>query len=282
MNKEHKLIEGLIYYGVEIKRQLLIEVLGKSVSSVSRLLTEYRDLYPNQIELDPSKKCYIKAQGFKPIAENDCYALLSLIYEGKQVYIYEPIYSQASPSLTVSPLGHATLKQDCIAHLSYAVLQGFKVEVEYNSGSSGNSKRVMQPTNIIKVQSEWYVRAYCHKNQQFRIFSLSRFESCDLLNKERVTSMDHDWHEKVILTLGPHSKHKHPESVRFDLGLENKPVVNFETNKALAGLLMLKMHVDCSSDASLCPKSYKIQLMNRHELLNVQSLIDLAPGWKES
>jgi hypothetical protein len=90
---------------------------------------------------------------------------------------------------------------------------------------------------------------------------------------------DGEWNSNITLTIAPHTKHEHPDALCLDLGLVDKPVINIKTNKVLAGFTLSKMRVDSSKDAILDCKMFNLQLMNRHELVNIKSM-EFAPGYK--
>lgn len=81
-----------------------------------------------------------------------------------------------------------------------------------------------------------------------------------------------------MLTLASHTKHPQKDALAMDLGLQDRPVSNITVNRVTAGFVLTDLRVDCSVDASLNPFEYHLQLMNRHELIDVKAL-KIAPGY---
>ena len=58
--------------------------------------------------------------------------------------------------------------------LKTAVIQCREVTIVYESSGSGRSTRIVQPLKICYKSKEWYLKAFCTKKQDFRIFKLNR------------------------------------------------------------------------------------------------------------
>jgi predicted DNA-binding transcriptional regulator YafY len=118
-------------------------------------------------------------------------------------------------------------------------------------------------------------------HDEFRTFRFSRI--LGLADTEEGVSypdtrQDDDWNEFVTLTLAPHNKHPARDALAVDLGLKDRPVSNASVNKAIAGFVLTDLRVDCSKAAVLNPQEYPLQLQNRSELLDIESM-KLAPGF---
>ncbi len=129
--------------------------------------------------------------------------------------------------------------------------------------------------------SAWYFRAFDTLHDEFRTFRFSRI--LGLADTEEGVSypdtrQDDDWNEFVTLTLAPHNKHPARDALAVDLGLKDRPVSNASVNKAIAGFVLTDLRVDCSKAAVLNPQEYPLQLQNRSELLDIESM-KLAPGF---
>ena len=115
---------------------------------------------------------------------------------------------------------------------------------------------------------------------EYRTYKLCRFTRAESIDTPYVSNVeDEEWNNHITLTIAPHTKHPHPDALRLDLGLVDKPVINIKTNKVLAGFILSKMRVDSSKDAILDCKMFNLQLMNRHELTDIKSM-EFSPGYK--
>ncbi len=85
-----------------------------------------------------------------------------------------------------------------------------------------------------------------------------------------------------MLSVAPHSKHKNRSDLAIDLGMKDQYVRNISTNETLAGYVLNDLHVDCTPDASLPPHAFNLQLMNRHEVENINSIQVLVPGFNKT
>ncbi|NBJ94063.1 YafY family transcriptional regulator [bacterium 1xD42-62] len=65
--------------------------------------------------------------------------------------------------------------------LKTAVTQCKEIEIVYENTNSERSKRIIQPLKISYKSKEWYLKAFCTKRQDFRIFKLNRILKLELL-----------------------------------------------------------------------------------------------------
>ncbi len=67
--------------------------------------------------------------------------------------------------------------------LKFAVIQRQCVQISY-VGSDGNAgERVIQPIKLMYKSKAWYLKAYCRKQQDYRIFKLSRILDLSVLDE---------------------------------------------------------------------------------------------------
>lgn len=62
---------------------------------------------------------------------------------------------------------------DCIA-----------LEIDYISRKGVHSKRIIEPHVLILKQGVWYVYAFCHTKQEFRLFRIGRIKSATVTDKK--------------------------------------------------------------------------------------------------
>ncbi len=59
-----------------------------------------------------------------------------------------------------------------------------KLKIKYRDRQNENvTERVISPIQIVRYKDIWYLDAYCHKNNDLRIFSLDRIEKAEVLKK---------------------------------------------------------------------------------------------------
>ena len=59
-----------------------------------------------------------------------------------------------------------------------------KIYIEYVSINSGNTQRVIHPSELFSYKSEWYVAAFCEMRNEIRLFRLDSIESYTVLDEK--------------------------------------------------------------------------------------------------
>ncbi len=57
------------------------------------------------------------------------------------------------------------------------------VTIVYASSYNKKTKRDIQPLKLFYKSKEWYVKAYCRKQHDFRLFKMNRIIKCDILDE---------------------------------------------------------------------------------------------------
>lgn len=79
--------------------------------------------------------------------------------------------------------GERRQNKDGFALILESFKQNVQINIYYDSRSSThlNKERQISPQRLIYYRSNWYLIAYCHRNNSLRIFSLDRIEQIKLL-----------------------------------------------------------------------------------------------------
>jgi hypothetical protein len=278
--KRLQLIDQYLMFRGQIGRSDLIKHFDVGIATASRTLKEYRSLYPGNIEYSVSDRLYVASPQFHAAYEHDVDKALSLIAYGLDIREVEGArFGYPNPMPFVAPL-----KGSVISSITRAMIKKEAVKVEYASGSSGGSTRILAPNALFQGGGAWYVRAFDTQNDGFRTFRLSRIKSVGTsfkADREWGAEFDGEWRQALTLTLGPHPARENQSALREDLGLTDKPVKNIHVNAATAGFILIDLRVDCSEGGILNPYEYHLRLMNRHELVGVSSM-NISPGFKLS
>ena len=64
--------------------------------------------------------------------------------------------------------------------LKKAILQHKEIKIIYENTNSERSERIIQPLKLSYKSKEWYLKAFCLKRQDFRIFKLNRISGLEL------------------------------------------------------------------------------------------------------
>lgn len=270
------LIDMYLYYWGRVQRKDLSRHFNVGPVTASRIFKAYSQKYPDNIEFNVNGRAYVKTDRFKlnhitqpeTALELLAYGVESRPLKGK---LYGP---QKLESYT------APLEPEYVSAVTRAMTSSDGVGISYVSGS-GDTKRTVYPHSIFQGGGAWYFRAFDSLNEEFRTFRFSRITGLTRVRVPTISTnqmVDDDWNTSVTLTLAPHNKHRSREALATDLGLKGRPVSNAVANKAMAGFVLIDLRVDCSASASLDPNEFPLQLQNRSELLDIESMV-LAPGF---
>lgn len=273
-----KLIDQYLLFWGRVGRPELMQHFDVSSATASRILKDYRSAHPENMEFKVDKRTYVRGKDYRAVYEHDPDEALELFAYGRVKYkvtlgIFGP---------DEAPVFLAQLDTSCVASITRSILDQSDLLIAYASGSSGISIRWVSPHSIFRSSGKWYFRAYCHNHNEFRSFIFGRvLHVTDQRNRitQAASDLDSEWSTPVILTLMPHTRSLHPETLKIDLGLKEEPVRNIQTTEALAGFVLNELRVDCSDGSELDPNVYNLQLMNRKELQSISSM-SLAPGFK--
>lgn len=256
-------------------RNDLVNILGIAPASATRAFANYRSKYPDNITYDVSKTRYSITPDFFPAFEHNIADALDLVLKGNVVLRKVLDIDQSH----VYVKGATFPSANVVAELTRAFHLMHCVNVDYASSSTKGSQRLFSPNSFFEAGGVWYVRGVNIVKNEYRTYKLCRFTRAESIDTPYVSNNnDDEWHSGITLTIAPHTKHEHPDALRLDLGLVDKPVINIKTNKVLAGFILSKMRVDCSKEGKLDCRMFNLQLMNRHELVDVESM-NFAPGF---
>lgn len=276
--KRLRLIDFYLYFFGKVNRADLIKHGDIATATASRSFNTYKVRFPQNMLFNESIRAYIKPQSFNPAFEHDPAAALRLIAWGEEINsIPVTTYGTSSFSMVLD-----TLSTDIVSQVTRAILNKHSIQVMYSSGTS-TKIRTLSPHSLFKGLGAWHIRAWDSESIEFRCFRISRIIKAELSdNPDSKTIADDDlWHRNVVLSVAPHSKHKNRSDLAIDLGMEGQYVRNISTNETLAGYVLNDLHVDCTPDASLPPHAFNLQLMNRHEVENINSIQVLVPGFNK-
>lgn len=272
------IVDMYLYYWGRVQRKDLSYHFDIGSVTASRVLKAYSELYPENIEFSVRDRSYVLSDAFKCAYESDPgIALMLLGYGIESRPIAKSYYGPSRVAAFSAPL-----IPEFVSAITRAMVAAKGVGICYVSGS-GENVRTVYPHSIFQGGAAWYFRAYDNRQKDFRTFRFSRIvglaETVKVI-KEFNKKNDIEWNTQVILTLAPHERHVARATLAIDLGLKGLPVKNISVNKAIAGFVLTDLRVDCSVSGNLDPNEFPLQLQNRSEILDVESML-LAPGFKE-
>jgi len=273
-------IELRVRFVGEIRRQDLVTRFGIQSAAATRDLALYKELSPGNIDYDPKGKAYVLGQDFRPVFDYPPERVMSWLTQG--FGDGEPMRLKAwVVSESPSRLTHPDL--DVLASVTRAIHQECALAVDYHSISSGKSGREIVPFALIDNGLRWHVRAFDRKSQEFRDFVITRIKNPVVLKGQPVlpherSDQDIQWTRIVELELVPHPDQPRPEITQMDYAMTGGSI-RMRVRAAVAGYMLLRWSVDCSSDHSLREEQYRLWLSDPLALYGVENA-KLAPGYQ--
>lgn len=267
---------SLEFFG-QIARADLIQKFGTGLASCTRDLSLYRELAPDNAVLMHENKRYVRSDAFKAIFEHDSESVLRTLAKGFGDGFSLP--QEKSPAcFDAIRLVHP--KSEIISAIMRAIYTKSAIKCEYESLSSGATKRELIPHAIVNNGHRWHVRAYDRKSKAFRDFVCTRFKRVEVLVTEpkskELAEADIAWNRLCELQLVPHPGLSHSKAIEMDYGM-TKGTLELEVRAALANYVLRQWNVDCSDNATLTGDEYQLYLKNKNSLVD---LIDfsITPG----
>ena len=267
---------SLEFFG-QIARADLIQKFGTGLASCTRDLSLYRELAPDNAVLMHENKRYVRSDAFRAIFEHDPESVLRTLANGFGDGFSLP-QEKSSACFDAIRLVHPNV--EIVSAIMRAIYSNSAIRCEYESLSSGTTKRELVPHAIVNNGHRWHVRAYDRKSKEFRDFVCTRFKRIELKETEpksnELADMDSAWNTLCELQLVPHPRLSHSKAIEMDYGM-TRGILELEVRAALANYLLRQWNVDCTDNATLIGDEYQLYLKNKNSLVD---LIDfsIAPG----
>jgi len=272
-------IDFSLYFLGELRRLELAEKFETGPSGATRDLALYRDVAPNNCELDQAQKVYRPLATFKPLFKHSPRRVLTVLSQG----FGEGLGDDLEPLVRCDIPRPLTLPNvDVIAPISRAIHRGLAVRLHYTSVESGRTEKTLVPIALVDNGVRWHARAFDRNRQEFRDYVLTRMENPEVLEdapakKEEKVESDFQWSRVIDLKLIPHPDHPRPDLVKMDYGMSDG-VFNITVRAANAGYMLQRWSVDCSPDHSLSPREYPLWLPDPFTIYGANNA-QLAPGY---
>lgn len=272
-------IDFSLYFLGELRRLELAEKFETGPSGATRDIALYRELAPENCELDQAQKAYRPLPTFKPLFKHSPQRVLTALSQG----FGEGLGSETESLVRCDiPVPLAVPAADVIAPISRAIHRGLAVRAAYTSVERGRTEKTLVPIALVDNGVRWHVRAFDREHQQFRDYVLTRIENPMVLEdspakREESAEQDAQWSRVIDLELVPHPDHPRPELVRSDYGMVDG-VFKVRLRAANAGYMLRCWSVDCSPNHELSAREFPLWLPDRFALYGANNA-QLAPGY---
>lgn len=274
-------IDFKLYFLGELRRADVVERFETGPAGATRDIAQYKEIAPENLELDLATKTYRPTPAFVPLFEHQPQRVLTALSQG----FGEGIGDQLRPMLRCEfPAALSLPRMSVLAPISRAINRGRAVRLRYTSIESGATERELVPMALVDIGTRWHVRAYDRLRHEFRDFVLTRMEDPVVLDDSSVgpgetAENDLQWSRIIELELVPHPSHRRPEVVKMDYDMPNGKL-RVRVRAANAGYMLRRWNVDCSPDHHLTGVEFALWLADPLALYG-SSNAHLAPGYKD-
>ena len=162
-----------------INRSDLVDQFEVSVPQASNDLSRYHKLAPNNMLYDKSSKRYVRAPRFKPVLTDPTAdkLLAQLQASGVRGASSDQSWLSSAPPTDSLPTPHRVVSVDALRALLSAISQNESLELHYQSMNPQHPDpiwRWVSPHAFASDGFRWHIRAYCHRDDKFKDFLLSR------------------------------------------------------------------------------------------------------------
>ena len=278
-------IDFKLYFLGELRRADVVDRFGTGPAAATRDIAMYRDIAPENLELD-SDKVYRPTPAFTPLFEHNPQRVLTALSQGYGEGSGELLGDEAHPMLRCEvPSALSLPKAAVLAPITRAIHRKKAVKLSYTSIDSGRTERELVPLALVDIGIRWHVRAFDRRRKEFRDFVLTRMDEPVVLEESAVlrdetAECDMQWSRLIELELVPHPQHTRPEVVRMDYAIPEDGVLRVRVRAANAGYMLRRWSVDCSMDHHLRGLEYALWLRDPLALYGASNA-QLAPGYKD-
>ena len=167
-------IDFKLYFLGELRRSDVVERFETGPAGATRDIAQYREIAPENLELDAATKTYRPTPDFVPLFEHQPQRVLTALSQG----FGEGIGDQLQPRLRCEfPATLSLPKMSILAPVARAINRGKAVRLSYTSIDSGKTERELVPLALVDNGIRWHVRAFDRRRREFRDFVFTRMEN---------------------------------------------------------------------------------------------------------
>lgn len=246
-------IEFRLFWEGGVRRSDIIGFFGISVPQASKDFTQYQKLAPENVRYNLSEKRYLTTDSFKPrFLKPDADRYLAQITPATN-FSFLPVEGHKwlanPPSVDVMPVPHRRIDVTILQKILNTIRASTSVEILYQSMNKKRPEPIWRRITPHAFGSDgfrWHVRAFCHIDDKFKDFLLSRI-SCVQKQAEpgKLGAQDYDWNNsfKVVLVPNPKLEEKQQEVIAQDYKMQDGSV-SIEVRRALLYYFYKRLRLD--------------------------------------
>lgn len=226
VEKRLEFIDFRLFWEGWINRADIMDHFGISIPQASKDLSLYEEKAPGNLVYDKSEKRYLASPEFKPVflqPEADRF-LAQLRSVSDHLLTSDESWLSQVPSHDAMPVPHRRIEVDVLRAAVRAVREKWALEICYQSMNvtrPGPTWRWISPHAFAFDGFRWHVRAFCHIDQKFKDFILSRCLKTRATDAALSSGQDDtSWNELFDVRLRPNPA----------LGVEQQRVIALDYN----------------------------------------------------
>jgi len=203
-------IEFRLYWEGGINRSDIVEYFGVSVPQASSDLSQYQQLAPKNMKYDRSLKRYFPSASFRPrfFKPDATRFLIQLNFIARDVLDAGETWISKVPDFSAVPVPRRHIDLEHFKHVLRCTREGRSLEIRYQSLSAARPKpiwRRISPHAFGFDGMRWHVRAFCHIDEVFKDFLLSRILGVRKEGEPGAFPLEDEvWNEEIEVELVPH------------------------------------------------------------------------------
>ena len=254
VEKRLEFIEYRLFWEGGINRADIIEQFGVSVPQASKDLNLYENNAPGNLVYDKRAKRYLAAAKFRPVfLEPDPSLYLAQLRRDYEVVKgHQKTWLSSMPEFDVMPIPHRHINADVLRSIVAAIRNKQALEIRYQSMNPDRPFPVWRritPHGFGNDGLRWHTRAFCHIDNKFKDFILSR---CIKIRNEDFTAaaaVDIYWLEKFNVTLVPNPVLSEAQQCIIAQDYEMKDgKITVPVRKALLYYFQKRLRLDVNSE----------------------------------
>jgi predicted DNA-binding transcriptional regulator YafY len=264
-------IEFRLFWDGIVNRSDITDRFGVSVPQASADLTQYRELAPENIRYDASRKRYLRTGDFRPrlLKPNAERYLAQLRALSDEVIAPHETWIGQLPEVGVAPVPARRVEPETLRTFLAAVRGRRSISIEYQSLNDSRPEpiwRVITPHAFGSDGLRWHLRAYCHIEHVFKDFIISRCLQIGKMDEPGASpTQDRDWFTffNVVLVPNPKLSPAQRKTIERDYGM-NEGRCELRIRLAMLYYLDKRLRLDIAEKQDR-PKETPIVVANRQE-----------------
>jgi hypothetical protein len=264
-------IEFRLFWDGCIKRADITDQFTVSVPQASTDLAQYRELAPENIRYDSSAKRFVPGAAFKPLFHkpNAERYLAQLRAISENIIAKLDTLIGEMPEAGIVPIPARRVDAETLRTFLRAVRQRRSISIEYQSLNDNRPEpmwREITPHAFGSDGLRWHLRAFCHIEQTFKDFIISRCLQIGRMGEPGADgAKDGDWATffDVVLKPNPKLSPAQRRTIERDYGMADGRC-ELRVRRAMLYYLDKRLRLDVAEKQDR-PKETPIVVANREE-----------------